>query len=149
MKEKVWDITEMEDLTRVVEEVVANANKDKPTATVLALHGDLGAGKTTFTQILARTLGVTEVVTSPTFVIMKIYNTNDDRFKTLVHIDAYRLENVDELRVLGFDEILKQKDTIICIEWAERIIELLPSHAIHLQFGMEGEKRTMATNSEF
>lgn len=108
-------------------------------AIVLALHGDLGAGKTTFTQILARELGVTETVTSPTFVIMKTYQTTDPWFTTLVHIDAYRLKNSRELMVLGWDEILVDPHTIVCIEWPERVEDSIPGYAHHVSLSFVDE----------
>ena len=101
-------------------------------AMVVAFHGDLGAGKTTLIQQLARDLGVTDTVTSPTFVVMKQYETNHTHFLKLIHIDAYRIETIDEMRPLGFGEILTEPQTLICIEWAERIRELLPNTTIHL-----------------
>ena len=97
-------ITEPSELKGVVDTVMREVmqRKDGGGATVLALHGELGAGKTTFTQTLARTLGVTDAVTSPTFVIMKLYELQHQSFETLIHIDAYRIEHSDEMRVLGF-----------------------------------------------
>lgn len=108
-------------------------------ATVLALHGDLGAGKTTFVQTLARTLGVTEAVTSPTFVVMKFYGIESPRFTSLIHIDAYRIETNDEMRPLGFAELLQQPHTLICIEWAEKIADLLPPETLHLTFALQAD----------
>lgn len=95
-------------------------------ATVLTLDGDLGAGKTTLVQALARELGVTEVVTSPTFVVMKTYATSHGDFTQLVHIDAYRIDDVSELGPLNFMQVLASPQTLICIEWPERIAEALP-----------------------
>lgn len=112
-------------------------------ARVLALHGELGAGKTTFVQELGKLLGVEEAITSPTFVIMKRYAAKDGGFKTLVHIDAYRIENIDEMRVVGFEALLKESNTIICIEWAEKIAELLPLGSIHLYFEFDEGSRTL------
>ena len=109
-------------------------------AAVLALHGDLGAGKTTFTQILGKLLGVKETITSPTFVVIKRYESDNDS-TTLVHIDAYRIEDIDEMRVLSFEELLQEKDTIIGIEWAEKIASLLPEHTRHLTLTIEGDQR--------
>lgn len=103
-------------------------------ATVIALSGDLGTGKTTFVQGVARALGVVETVTSPTFVIMKQYTTTDKIFSTLIHLDAYRIEDLDEMRPLGFSLLLEQPNTLICIEWAERIAALLPKETRRLQF---------------
>lgn len=138
---KEWTVVEVGDLTKVAKEVVAViSNKTDDKAQVLALHGDLGAGKTTFMQVLALELGVTEVVTSPTFVIMKQYLTSGAP-ANLVHIDAYRIEDLDEMRPLGFDNLLNEPNTLICIEWAEKIAPLLPESTIHLKFINEGEKR--------
>ncbi len=139
-------MTELEDLKPVVSAILADINSPKK-AVVLALSGDLGAGKTTFTQELARQLGVTAVVTSPTFVIMKSYDTTNVAFQQLIHIDAYRIEEIDEMRVLGFEQILTQKATIICIEWAERISSLLPAETINLAFTMSGEARIITQHA--
>jgi len=135
-------ITEVSELEAVAEKIlrIAQAQKNE-SAVVCALHGDLGAGKTTFTQTLARMLGVEEVVTSPTFVVMKNYELANQSFEKLIHIDAYRIEEIDEMRVLGFEELLGEKSTIMCIEWAENIAELLPVHTIHVRFELDGEKR--------
>ena len=71
---------------------------------------------------------------------MKVYS-GDKAAVNLVHIDAYRIENIDEMRVLGFEALLQKKDTIICIEWAENIKELLPENTKHLSITMEGQIR--------
>lgn len=135
-------ITDVSQLQKVVERVLAIVSaQDSQTATVCALYGDLGAGKTTCTQMLAKSLGVSQVVTSPTFVIMKGYELEGQAFKKLIHIDAYRIEEIDEMRVLGFGQLLQEKETIMCIEWAERIQTLLPENTIHIRFELEGEKR--------
>ena len=140
---KEMTITEVSELGSVVKEVmrVIKERKDSGAATVLALHGDLGAGKTTFTQTLARTLGVEETVTSPTFVIMKGYELHDQPFEKLIHIDAYRIEDIDEMRPLGFSTLLEEKSTIMCIEWAEHIAALLPADVINITFKTKEENR--------
>ncbi|MEI7689070.1 MAG: tRNA (adenosine(37)-N6)-threonylcarbamoyltransferase complex ATPase subunit type 1 TsaE [Candidatus Nomurabacteria bacterium] len=101
---------------------------DKNIATVLALYGDLGVGKTTITKEIAKQLGILEKVISPTFVIMKIYKTKNKKFKNLIHIDAYRLEKSKEIEQLGFEDLLKNKDNLIIIEWPEKVEEYLPSN---------------------
>ena len=86
-----------------------------PQPAVIALNGDLGAGKTTFVQALAKLIKAEQVPNSPTFVVMKSYGAGHQLWKKLVHIDAYRLETLDELGPLRFDELLLKKDTIICL----------------------------------
>lgn len=92
-------------------------------ATVLALHGDLGVGKTTLVQQIAYGLGVTAVVNSPTFVLQKIYSTDNARFATLVHLDLYRLETPEELAVLQLECWVNDPNTLLCVEWPERVKE--------------------------
>jgi len=92
---------------------------------ILALEGDLGSGKTTFTQNLASALGVSKTVTSPTFNIMKKYEIRGSGL-WLVHMDCYRLMSEDDAISIGIDEYLGQKNIITVIEWPEKIVELLP-----------------------
>jgi len=140
------DPADMETVARGLLETVSALEISK--AVVLALRGDLGAGKTTLVQALARTLGIVETVTSPTYVVMKKYplpetesGESDGNFSTLVHIDAYRIEHVDEMRVLRFSELLSQKGTIMCIEWPERIASLIPENAVNVLIEIEGTAR--------
>jgi tRNA threonylcarbamoyladenosine biosynthesis protein TsaE len=95
-------------------------------ATVIALKGDLGAGKTVFTRGVARAFGVEESVTSPTFVIEKIYALSRGPFKRLIHIDAYRLQSAHELEVLGWDEIQHEPTNLILLEWPELVGAAIP-----------------------
>jgi len=91
-------------------------------ATLITLSGELGAGKTTFTQAVARALGVEEVVTSPTFVIEKVYGIPEGgKFERLIHIDAYRLGTASELTALGFGEITSHPGNLIFLEWPENV----------------------------
>ena len=134
------------DLPTVASEVLAEVGKREDGASrpaVLALHGDLGAGKTTFTQELARQLGVVETVVSPTFVVMKFYDTTNAVWQHLVHIDAYRIDDIDEMRPLRFAEILEETNTMIVVEWAEKIVELMPEKTIGLHFTQSGTTRTL------
>lgn len=130
-------IVDQEELREYAERTV-RALETEEGAVILALSGDLGAGKTTFVQKVATVLGVHESVTSPTFVIMRSYATNHQRFAQLVHIDAYRLEHVDELGVLGFAELCTDPASLICIEWPERVSELLPASTKHITFSESG-----------
>ena len=103
-------------------------------ATVLALHGDLGAGKTTFTQALASVLGVTETVNSPTFVIQKQYDTANSMWSRLVHMDAYRLDSDTDLTPLRLSEVIADPDVLLVVEWPEHIAAVLPSDTVHIYF---------------
>ena len=103
-------------------------------ATLVTLSGELGAGKTAFTKALALALGVEETVTSPTFVLEKIYKLGHpmSKFKHLVHIDAYRLESGAELAALGFDEILLGAGNLVVFEWPERAGDVLLAPAVRV-----------------
>ena len=96
-------------------------------ATVLALQGELGAGKTTLTQAIATALGVADTVTSPTFVVQKNYLAANQHWTQLVHIDAYRIEDSSELGPLRITELWQQPATLVVLEWPERIFSALPS----------------------
>lgn len=112
-------------------------------AVVLALEGDLGAGKTTFSQVLATTLGVVETVTSPTFVIMKQYQTTNPTFAHVVHIDAYRIDDEAELAVLGWEELIQAKTTLVLLEWPSRVSGLLPEQYAVLSLDIADTTRTI------
>jgi tRNA threonylcarbamoyladenosine biosynthesis protein TsaE len=98
-----------------------------PDAT-LALHGDLGVGKTTFVQGLAKGFGVTDVVTSPTFNIFTLHRGGG---RTLVHLDAYRLENDRQIDSLMLEDFLISP-YCLAVEWPERIAGWLPRDTLHL-----------------
>jgi tRNA threonylcarbamoyladenosine biosynthesis protein TsaE len=100
------------------------------TAVVVALTGDLGAGKTTLTQAVGRVLGIKNAIISPTFVIMKRYEIAHPRFKTLVHIDAYRLTTSEELLRLGWADIVADPSTLVIVEWPERVKDCLRTQAV-------------------
>ncbi|MFH1178564.1 MAG: tRNA (adenosine(37)-N6)-threonylcarbamoyltransferase complex ATPase subunit type 1 TsaE, partial [bacterium] len=95
-----------------------------------------GAGKTTFTKAIAKVLGVEETVTSPTFVLEKIYKLGHpmSKFERLIHIDAYRLETGRDLAPLGFNEILRDAGNLILLEWPERVAEALPTPDARISF---------------
>ena len=111
-------------------------------ATFVTLSGELGAGKTAFVKAVARALGVEEVITSPTFVLEKIYLLPPElghpmsKFRRLVHIDAYRLERGSDLAPLGFDELMQNSENLILLEWPERVADALPGVARHISFKM-------------
>lgn len=112
-------------------------------ARVVALSGDLGAGKTTYVQAAARTLGVEDQVNSPTFVIEKIYRLTNKAFSHLIHIDAYRLEGAHELDAIGWHEIVSNPENLIYIEWPENIPGVLPVDTTHVRIHGSGDERTI------
>ena len=101
---------------------------------VVLLHGDLGAGKTTFTKGIARALGVKDVVTSPTFTIVKEY---EGERLALFHMDMYRLSG--DVTELGLEEYFKRKDGVTVIEWCA--LSDLPSRVYNVQLSYAGDDR--------
>lgn len=107
--------------------------------TVIALSGDLGAGKTALTKAVAEGLGVKEVITSPTFNIVKQYETGR---LPLYHFDVYRIGDVDEMYELGYEEFFFGSGVSI-VEWADLIEDIIPEDAvrIEIEYGeKEGER---------
>lgn len=101
---------------------------------VLCLFGDLGAGKTTFTKGFARGLGIKDRIISPTFTLVREHEVQKSEIKKLYHIDLYRLENAYEIENIGLSEILREKDAVILIEWAEKLENKLPENRIEIHF---------------
>ena len=106
---------------------------------VIALTGDLGAGKTTLTKAIARGLGISETVTSPTFTIVKEYRSGR---LPLFHFDVYRIGDVEEMYELGYEEYFFG-DGVCVIEWADLIEELIPEDALRISiaYGQNEEER--------
>lgn len=98
--------------------------------TIIALHGNLGAGKTVFSRGFARGLNITEPISSPTFTIIQEYPLEDNNW--LFHLDLYRIDNSDAALAFGLDEYLEDPSSIMLIEWSERIPELLPPETKHI-----------------
>ena len=106
-----------EKIDTVAREILGLVSFGQDRAAIVALSGDLGAGKTTLAQAIARELGVKESVISPTFVIMKSYPIVRGPYKQLIHIDAYRLNSETELEKLGWAELAGDPKNLILIEW--------------------------------
>ncbi len=111
-----------------------------PPDTTLALHGNLGVGKTTFVQGLARGLGITEPVTSPTFNIYTVHHAHGAGGRTLVHLDAYRLDHPQQVEDLLLEDFLVSP-WCLAVEWPEKIPGWLPPGAMHLDLGIAADER--------
>lgn len=109
---------------------------------VVLLHGDLGAGKTTLAQGITRGLGVEQIAQSPTFSL--IVDLPLPGGATLRHIDLYRLDDIEQLDALGFEDLVGDPDAIALVEWPERAIELLPERYLLVELEPAGvERRTI------
>lgn len=97
----------------------------------VAFYGNLGSGKTTFIQGLAKGLGIKRRITSPTFIILRHYKMEKGFF---YHIDLYRIETLKDLLGLGINEVLEDRTNIIAVEWAEKMGKLLPKKRLDINF---------------
>ena len=142
METNVLHITSEQETEQLGERIGQTA---KP-GTVIALIGDLGTGKTTLTKSIARGLGVTETVTSPTFNIIREYKSGRI---PLYHFDVYRIADPDEMFELGYEEYF-YGDGICVVEWADIIEELLPEDAVIIRIarGADEEEREYRIESE-
>ena len=120
---------------------------DLKTGAILALFGELGSGKTTFVQGLAKGLGIKRRIISPTFIIVRNYELGirNQGVKIFYHVDLYRVESEKEVQGLGIEEILNDQNRIIAIEWAEKIKELLPKKRTEIYFENLGENKRRIT----
>jgi len=121
------------------------SGRSKSKAAIIALYGDLGAGKTTFVQGFAKGLGLSSRIVSPTFLIIRNYKLKVKRYKRLYHVDVYRLHSVKELESLGFKKIISDPQNIVLIEWADKIKKILPPDTIwiHLEHGQNEKRRVI------
>jgi tRNA threonylcarbamoyladenosine biosynthesis protein TsaE len=114
---------------------LAKKSEERGTGTIVALQGNLGAGKTVFVKGVAEYLGIKEMVTSPTFVIEKIYTLPEGSlWKQLIHIDAYRLEGGEELSAIGWSSLATDPNNLIMMEWPEQVGLSVPERAIWIEF---------------
>ncbi len=145
MKKTIKNLEEMEVFARGVAEGILNGGVLEK-ATIIALYGDLGSGKTTFTKSFISAFGVKQTVTSPTFVIEKVYKLGGRAsklggFKHIIHIDAYRLSSGEEMKELGWEEISNDPKNIILIEWPEKIGDILPKNVNKINFKFIDENK--------
>ncbi|MFZ2642292.1 MAG: tRNA (adenosine(37)-N6)-threonylcarbamoyltransferase complex ATPase subunit type 1 TsaE [Verrucomicrobiia bacterium] len=131
--------------TRSVEETLALGERLAallPAGTVVALSGDLGAGKTALTKGVARGLGVSDTITSPTFALVNEHAARDGR--RLYHVDLYRLDRPQQAVDIGIEEELAPDGWTI-IEWAEKLGDVLPANAVRIDIEIVGENERRIT----
>jgi tRNA threonylcarbamoyladenosine biosynthesis protein TsaE len=138
---------------RTLEELVCFEKKNEKVksskkAIVIALCGELGSGKTAFTQGFIKALGVKSHIPSPTFVIFRKYKINLKQLKLknkdyfVYHFDLYRIQKSKEIIDLGFKEIINNPNNIVLIEWPEKIKKILPKNTVWIDFEHgENEKK--------
>jgi len=137
-------MTSMEQNVTTIEETYAHADAliselmgsdmTAGTAMVVGLSGGLGAGNTTYMRGVARALGLTDNITSPTFVIAKHYKLEGQPFDQLIHIDAYRIEDERELGPLHWNDMITNPKNLVFVEWPEHIQKSMPRRALELVF---------------
>ncbi|MFA5778063.1 MAG: tRNA (adenosine(37)-N6)-threonylcarbamoyltransferase complex ATPase subunit type 1 TsaE [Candidatus Paceibacterota bacterium] len=132
MKKVSKNVKETMEIAKIFLEKILKEKKITKDATVVCLSGNLGAGKTAFTQGIAKCLGVKNKVVSPTFVIFKKYPIKTKKHKFLYHMDAYRLKNKKELLPLGWKEIIGNDEHLVFIEWPENINKAIPKNAKYI-----------------
>ena len=146
----VFKTKSAEETKKVAADLARKIIKAKPQrqACVIALEGELGAGKTTFIQGFAKALKIKQKITSPTFVLIKSYKLPAITYKLLYHIDAFRLKDWHDLVSLGIKEIFANPQNIILIEWAERVKSILPKKRIniHIDHISKNERKISITN---
>lgn len=125
MENVIKNVEEMEKRATAIVRRLIKKHKGED-ALIIGLSGDLGAGKTVFVKAAARDLGITATVTSPTFVIEKVYKLAKEPYSFLIHIDAYRLNSCEEMKHIGWDMLQKDPKNIIFVEWADRIEICMP-----------------------
>lgn len=124
----------MKKLSKKAEETLKlgeSIGKKLKSGSVLALKGDLGGGKTTFTKGIAKGMGIKEEVTSPSFTLMKIYKTKEG---SLYHFDFYRIDSPKDMAGYELEEALRDEKGIVIVEWAEKIETVLPKEKLVVKF---------------
>jgi len=134
--EKEYSVKSVEETWHIAEQFAA----ELAPGDVVCLEGDLGAGKTTFTQGVGKALGVKRAVTSPTFCLVAEHPS--PRF-LLVHMDLYRLRSPEDVLAIGWEDYLA-RGAVVFVEWADRAGELIPQSAKHVRFSFgEGEEERL------
>lgn len=128
-------ISSLTELGSVAKACLKELRPHNEKATVIGLSGDLGSGKTAFTKALGKTLSISEEIPSPTFVIAKYYTIpKDQRWKKMIHIDLYRIDDPEELSALRWEELIGDPAALVVVEWPEKIGTSFPVDAHMIQF---------------
>lgn len=128
---KIYESYSYEDTSKIAAEIAQTFKGGE----FVAMYGDLGAGKTAFVQGVAKALGIDRPVTSPTFTIVNEYEGS----LTLYHFDVYRIDDIDEMYEIGYDEYISS-DGVCIVEWAELIEDLFPDEYIKITILKDSEK---------
>ena len=116
-------------------------------AKVVILYGELGSGKTTFVQGMAKGLGIKRRIISPTFIIVRTYEMKNSKLKSFYHVDLYRINSEKDLEGLGLKEIIEDPENIVVIEWGEKLGSLLPEKRWDIKFEyLDNDKRKITIN---
>lgn len=137
IKIEVNGLTELEGAAK---KIITFAQEER----IFIFEGEMGAGKTTLIKVLAKNIGVTEVVTSPTFSIVNEYDANGD---TIYHFDFYRIKNLQEAYDIGYEEYF-YSDKICFIEWPGKVESLLPEHYIKIEITAVNENDRLLSISK-
>lgn len=116
-------------------------SKDLDGGDVVLLSGDLGTGKTTFVQGIAKGLKIKDKILSPTFVLVRNHAIESEKFDTLNHIDLYRIDEPSELDKLGISEFISTDASVTIIEWAEKLVNFIPKKGYRIKFVYLGESK--------
>jgi tRNA threonylcarbamoyladenosine biosynthesis protein TsaE len=133
--EVIFSLQEINDVAKKVIEAMTNKK-------VIALHGQMGAGKTTFTQAFCNAFGVVDVVSSPTFSIINQYQTKEG--ETIYHLDLYRLKDEEEAIQAGVEDCL-YSGNICLVEWPNRIPSIFPPNTLHIHIDVVNDSQRRIT----
>lgn len=130
-------INDIEELKSAANELLDICKEKK----IFAFYGAMGAGKTTFIKAICETLGVKDMISSPTFSIVNEYLTGNE--KKIYHFDFYRIRSLTEAYDMGYEDYF-YSDAYCFIEWSEKILELLPEDHVKVTITTQGEKRVIS-----
>jgi tRNA threonylcarbamoyl adenosine modification protein YjeE len=143
------NVSDTRELAHILSREILFTKLGNEKAVVLGLVGELGAGKTAFTKEFIKTAGVKEKVSSPTFLIMRGFDLKSKKtcFKKIYHIDAYRIEPEDLLK-LGLKEIINDPENIVMVEWADKVRKIMPRGTFWINFkhGKNENERNITFN---